>query len=134
MREDEDVGTLLVQRVAVSFERRDQERQRGLPDLVERCLEHFALREVPAAGQPGDSTGGLHRRARPLRQVGLDGLELGSSPCALGAPHPLLELVGLDAPFEVRGAQTQDSRLSLAVRRQHAASFCRTREARTQRC
>lgn len=125
MPKDEDVGTLLVQRVAVSLERWEQERQCGLPDLLERSVEHFPLREVPAAGKPGDPARWSHRRAGPLRQIGLDGLELSSRSCALRAPHPLLELVGLDAPLEVRGTQTQNSRLSLAVRRQHASALLR---------
>ena len=104
MRKDEHVGTLLVQWVAVSLERRDEERQGGLPDLGKWRVEHFSFREVPAAGKPGDAARGIHRRARPLGQIGLDGFELGSSSCVLRAVHALLELVGLDASLEVRGA------------------------------
>ena len=80
-----------------------EERHRGLPDLLERCVEHLPLGEVPAAGEPGNAARGLHRRAGSLRQVGLDGLQLGPSSRTLRAPHAFLELVGLDATLEVSG-------------------------------
>jgi hypothetical protein len=120
---DEHVRTLLVQRVAVSLKRRDDERQRGLPDLVERCVQHLPLREVPAAREPGHPAGGLDSHTRPRGEVCLERLELGSGSRPPCAPHPLFELVGLDATLEVGGTQAQHGCLSLAVGRQHAASF-----------
>src|SRR3954447_904778 len=111
--EDQGVGALFAQRVAIPLERRDEERNRRLPDLVERRVEHLPLGEMPAAGKPGHPAGGVHCRARALRQIRLDVLELGSGSCTLRAPDPLLELVGVDSPLEMGGPETQNGRLSL---------------------